>query len=185
MNLITKTKYSGLAMALHWLVGIAVIVTWRIAESAEHAPTREAEGAIMANHIALGVVIFVLVASRLIWRLMNPPPAPVQGHAGWERMLAKGTHLAMYTLMLVMPLAGWFAMSLLDANISVWGLVDLPKLPVAPNPDLAEQIFETHALAGTTLLVLVAVHILATLKHTIIDKDGTIFRMLPFGTAKG
>lgn len=42
-----------------------------------------------------------------------------------------------------------------------------------------------HAVAGTTLLVLIAVHVLATLKHTFIDKDGTIFRMLPFGTVKG
>jgi cytochrome b561 len=185
MSLNTKTKYSGLAMTLHWLVGIAVIVTWRIAEAAEHAPTREAKGEIMGNHFALGVVIFTLMAVRLVWRLMSPPPPPVAGHKGWERTLAKGTHLAMYTLMLVMPIAGWFAMSLFDSGISVWGIVEVPKLPVTPNPAMAEQIFETHALAGTTLLVLIAVHILATLKHTLIDKDGTIFRMLPFGTAKG
>ena len=42
-----------------------------------------------------------------------------------------------------------------------------------------------HGAAGITLLVIIAVHVLATLKHTFIDKDGTIFRMLPFGTAKG
>jgi cytochrome b561 len=60
----------------------------------------------------------------------------------------------------------------------------VPKLPVPVNEALGEQIFEVHAIAGTTLLVVVAIHILATLKHTLIDKDGTIFRMLPFGTAK-
>ena len=108
----SKSKYSGFAMTLHWLVGIAVIVTWRIAEAAEHAPDREARSEIMGNHFALGVVIFALVAARFIWRQMNPPPPPVAGHAGWERTLAKATHLAMYTLLLVVPLAGWFAMSL-------------------------------------------------------------------------
>lgn len=185
MSLNTKTKYSGLAMALHWLVGIAVIVTWRIAEAAESAPTREAKAEVMANHFALGVVIFVLVASRLIWRLMNPPPPPMPGHTDWERKLARATHLAMYTLLLVMPMAGWTAMSMLDSNISVWGLFELPKLPFPANPDMAEQIFETHAIAGTALLVLIAVHVLATLKHTFLDKDGTIFRMLPFGQVKG
>ncbi|AOL94431.1 cytochrome b [Porphyrobacter sp. LM 6] len=185
MSLNTKTKYSGLAMTLHWLVGIAVIASWRIAEAAEHAATREEGSQIMGNHFALGVVIFTLMAVRLASRLMNPPPPPVAGHAGWERMLAKVTHLAMYTLLLVMPIAGWLAMSMFDSGISVWGIVEVPKLPVAPNEAMAEQIFETHALAGTTLLVLIAVHILATLKHTLIDKDGTLFRMLPFGTAKG
>lgn len=184
MSLNPSSKYSGLAMTLHWLVAVAVIVTWRIAESAEHA-TKEARGEIMGNHFALGVVIFSLVAIRLIWRLMNPPPPRPAGSAGWERMLGKTVHYAMYTLLLVMPLAGWFAMSSFDSAISVWGLFDVPKLPVPVNEALGEQIFEVHAIAGTTLLVLIAVHVLATLKHTFIDKDGTIFRMLPFGTAKG
>lgn len=185
MNLSQSTKYSGLAMTLHWLVAIAVIVTWRIAEAAEHAPDREARSEIMGNHFALGVVIFALVATRFIWRQMNPPPLQLPSHAGWEKVLAKTTHLAMYTLLLVMPLAGWFAMSLYGSPISVWGVVEVPALPVGENPDLAGQIFDIHAIAGTTLLVLIAVHVLAALKHTFIDKDGTIYRMLPFGTVKG
>jgi cytochrome b561 len=185
MSLDTKAKYSGLAMTLHWLVGIAVIVTWRIAEAAEHAPSREARSEIMGNHFALGVVIFMLVATRFIWRQLNPPPPQLPNHAGWERVLAKTTHLTMYALLLVMPLAGWFAMSLYGSPISVWGVVEVPTLPVAENPDLAGQIFDVHAIAGTTLLVLIAIHVLATLKHTFIDKDGSIFRMLPFGSVKG
>lgn len=185
MSLSTKTKFSGLAMTLHWLVAIAVIVTWRITEAAEHAPDREARSEIMGNHFALGVVILSLVAIRLIWRLMNPPPLQMASHAGWERVLAKVTHYSMYTLLLVMPMAGWFAMSSFGSPISVWGMVEVPALPVAENPDLAGQIFDIHAIAGTTLLVLIAVHVLATLKHTFIDKDGTIFRMLPFGNVKG
>jgi cytochrome b561 len=185
MSLNPKSKYSGLAMALHWLVGIAVIVTWRIAEAAEHAPDRAARSEIMGNHFALGVVIFALVAARFIWRQFNAPPPPVAGHSGWERRLARATHLAMYTLMLVMPLAGWFAMSLRGAPINVWNIITVPPLPVPENPDLAGQIFDIHAISGTALLVLIAVHILATLKHTLIDKDGTIFRMLPFGKVRG
>lgn len=184
MSLNAKTKYSSFAMTLHWLVGIAVIVTWRITEAAEHAPNRETRSEIMGNHFALGVVIFSLVAIRFIWRQVNPPPAPIAGHTGWERMLAKVNHLAMYTLLLVMPLAGWFAMSSYGSPISVWGMIEVPALPVPVNPDLAGEIFDAHAIAGITLLVLIAIHVLATIKHTLIDKDGTVFRMLPFGTAK-
>lgn len=136
MSLNPKKKFSGLAMTLHWLVGIAVFVSWRIAEAAEHAPNREARGEIMGNHFALGMVIFALVAGRLVWRLVNPPPAPLPGHARWERVLGKAAHYAMYALLLVMPLAGWFAMSSFDSAISVWGLVDVPKLPVPVNEAL-------------------------------------------------
>jgi cytochrome b561 len=184
MSLNPRTKYSGLAMTLHWLVAVLVIITWQATVAAEAAPSREAANTIMANHFAFGVVIFALIATRLILRLMNPPPPQVSGHAGWEKTLAKVTHYTMYTLLLVMPLAGWFAMSSFGAPINVWGLFEVPRLPVPINEALGEQIFETHAIAGTALLVLIAVHVLATLKHTLIDKDGTLFRMLPFGTAK-
>jgi cytochrome b561 len=178
-----KTKYSGLAMLLHWTIAVLVIVTWRISEAAEHAATREAKGAIMANHFALGVVIFVLVAIRLIWRQVSPPP-PSMNHAGWERALAKTVHYAFYTLLLVMPIAGWVAMSSFGEPIGVFGLFTLPPLPVGVDPGRGEAIFEIHGTAGITLLVLTAIHALAALKHTIIDKDGTLFRMLPFGTVR-
>lgn len=183
MRLNAQTKYSGVAMLLHWLIAVLVIVSWRIVESAEGV-SREARGEIMGNHFAIGVVIFVLVTLRLIWRQMNPPPPAPSGHAPWERTLARIVHFAFYALLLVMPIAGWIAMSSNGGTISIWGLFELPRLPVPEDRALGRQIFELHALAGKTLLILVLVHIAGALKHTLIDKDGTLFRMLPFGNAR-
>ena len=185
MNRAADVKYSGFAMLLHWLIAGLVIAQWLISISAEDAPTREAGGAIMANHFALGVVIFVIVAVRLVWRLVSPPPPQNPDHAGWERTLSRIVHLSFYAILLVMPIAGWIALSSFGEPINVWGLFQLPALPVPKNPDLGEQIFELHGASGIALLVLAAFHGLAALKHTILDKDGTLFRMLPFGSAKG
>ncbi|WP_285712030.1 cytochrome b [Erythrobacter oryzae] len=185
MSLNARTKYSGLAMLLHWLIAVLVIVQWRISEAAEEAPTREAGGQIMANHFALGVVIFIVVALRLLWRQVSPPPPQVPGHAPWERSFAKLVHFAFYALLLVMPVAGWIAMSAFGEPISVWGLFSLPALPVPRSEALGETIFELHGASGIALLVLVALHALAALKHTFVDKDGTLWRMLPFGPARG
>lgn len=179
-----NAKYSGLAMLLHWTIAVLVIVTWRIAEAAEHAATRAEQGAIMGNHFALGVVIFTLVAVRLVWRQVSPPP-PSLDHAGWERTLAKTIHFAFYALLLVMPIAGWVALSSFGAPISVFGLFEVPALPVGVDEARGEAIFEIHGTAGITLLVLIAIHALAALKHTVLDKDGTLFRMLPFGKVGG
>lgn len=183
MNNNAAAKYSGFAMLLHWGIGAMVIAQWLISMAAEDAP-REARGAIMANHFALGVVIFVLVAVRLAWRKASPPPPAMPRHQPWERTLAKLTHFAFYAFLLVMPIAGWVALSAFGEPISVFGLFQLPVLPVPKNPDLGEQIFELHGASGIALLVLIAIHALAALKHTIIDKDGTLFRMLPFGKVK-
>ncbi len=184
MTSATKGRYSGVSMLLHWLIAAAVIANWRIAETAEHAATEEAGRAIMKNHFSIGVVMFVLVIAALLWRTKNRPPAMPDHFAGWEKMLAKVTHWLFYTLLLVMPLAGWFAMSKYGAPISVFGLFELPPLPVAQDPAGAKSIFESHALAGQAMLILLVLHILGTLKHTILDKDGNIFRMLPFGSPK-
>ena len=149
-----------------------------------HAATREAKSEIMGNHFALGVVIAVLVAIRLVIRITGSPPPQPKSHAPWERILARTTHTIFYVLLLVMPFAGWLAMSKYGGPISVFGLFELPPLPVAADPEGGKAIFESHAVAGTVLLILIALHILGTLKHTLIDKDGNIFRMLPFGQPK-
>lgn len=180
-----NAKYSGAAMALHWLVVLAVLATLIVLQRAESAPTREASGEIMGTHFAIGVVIFLLVIARFIWRMVNPPPSPMQSHAEWEKTLARVTHLLMYALLLVMPLAGWYAKSKFESPINVFGLFEVPPLPVTPDPEMGKAIFEGHELAGKVLIALIVVHILATIKHMLIDKDGAIYRMLPFGTPKG
>lgn len=179
----TQPRYSTVAMILHWAIAIGVIANWRIAENAEHAPEAEA-AAIMAPHLSIGVTILALVLIRLAWRLMHPPPPLAPHLATWERVLAKTTHTLFYILLIVMPLAGWVAMSSLGYGVPVWGLFELPALPVGISPERAEAIFDAHATAGTIMLVLLVIHILGTLKHTLIDRDGNLYRMLPFGTPK-
>jgi cytochrome b561 len=49
---------------------------------------------------------------------------------------------------------------------------------------MAEAVFEAHATVGKILVYLMFLHIAAALKHTLIDRDGNLFRMLPFGKAK-
>lgn len=185
MSLNAKTKYSGLAMLLHWLIAGFVIAQWLISITAEDAPTKAEGGAIMANHFALGVLIFLLVAVRLVWRQVSPPPPRNPNHATWEGTLSRIVYFAFYALLLVMPIAGWIALSSFGEPISVFGLFELPVLPVPNNPALGEQIFELHGASGIALLVLAAFHSLAALKHTLLDKDGTLFRMLPFGKVQG
>ena len=176
-------RYSGITMILHWLLAIGVIANWRIAEAAEHAPQEDAQ-AIMAPHFSIGVTLLVLVILRLIWRAIHPPP-PLAAHLKpWERGLAKTVHTLFYVLLIAMPLAGWLAMSSFGFGVPVWGLFELPPLPVSESPERGETIIGIHATAGMVMLGLLVLHVLGTLKHTLIDRDGNLFRMLPFGTPK-
>lgn len=177
-------KYSGLAMLLHWTIAALVLVQWEISEAAEEASSKAAQGEIMANHFAIGMLIFALVVVRLIWRQVSPPPQMNEAHAAWERTTARIVHFAFYALLLVMPIAGWVALSSFGERINVFGLFTLPVLPVGIDEARGKAIFDLHAVAGVTLIVLGLVHGLAALKHQFLDKDGTLAKMLPFGTVK-
>ncbi len=176
-------RYSGVAMLLHWTIAVAVIVNWRLAESAHEGP-REAGASLMATHKALGMTILALTLVRIVWRLAHRPP-PLAAHLkAWEKGLAHLTHATFYVLLIALPLGGWLANSMNGKPIDFFGLFAIPILPSGLNKDLAHTIFEVHATAGSIMIYLIGLHILGALKHTFWDKDGNLWRMLPFGTPK-
>lgn len=175
-----KSRYSAVSMVFHWTIAIAVIANWRIAEAANHAQGA-AKAAIFANHKALGIAILVLTLGRIAWRLTHPMPALPANYAAWETVLARTTHVLFYVLLIGLPLGAWIANSMTGRDIDFFGLFTIPRLPVAENKALGGAIFDAHAAGGTFLLALIALHILGALKHTFFDRDGGIFRMLPFG----
>ena len=176
-------RYSVGAMIFHWAIAVAVIVNWRLAENAHHAQSGAESAAIFANHKALGILILVLTAGRLLWRWTHPVPPLPSDLAQWEKTLARAVHVIFYVLLIALPLGGWIANSLAGREIDMFGLFTIPPLPVGDNPDAAKSIFSIHATGGSIFIYLIALHILGALKHTFFDKNGGIFRMLPFGKA--
>ena len=177
----TARRYSAGAMIFHWVIAIAVIVNWRLAENADHAEAMEDKIAIFANHKALGILILVLTLGRLAWRWTHPVPPLPSNLAQWEATLARTLHVIFYVLLIGLPLGGWIANSLSGREVDMFGLFVIPPLPVGENAEAAKTIFGLHAPGGSVFIYLIALHILGALKHTFFDRNGGIFRMLPFG----
>jgi cytochrome b561 len=177
------TRYSTGAIILHWAIAIAVIVTWRIAESAEHV-TEAQEKAIMGNHMALGMIILALTIVRLLWRFTHDQPAFPGDLARWETVLARIVHFTFYVLLLGLPLMGWIGNSMEDGPIDVFGLFTIPALPLSSDRGLGHEILEVHGTLGSVMIYLISLHVLGALKHQFVDKNGEFYRMLPFGRPK-
>ena len=60
--------------------------------------------------------------------------------------------------------------------IDMYGLFTIP--PVAEMMDLARSLRSVHGYAAWTLATLIGLHIAGALKHSVIDRDGTLRRML-------
>lgn len=176
----SRRPYTGVAMAFHWIIAILVIMNWQIAARAEQLDG-PAAGAVWNYHKAWGITILVLTLGRIAWKLAHPgPPFPAH-HKPWEKALARTVHFTFYVLLLALPLAGWLANSLNGRTIDFFGLFTIPALPVGANKELGGDIFDLHATTGKALLLLVGLHTLGVVKHLVIDRDGELFRMLPFG----
>ena len=138
-------------------------------------------------HKSFGFVVFVLALVRLGWRAANPTPGEPEGPA-WEHTVARGAHLALYALMVLLPLSGWLMASaspMNDANAfpfqvknMVFGLFELPD-PIAPGDrGLEAALKAVHLWAAVAMGLLLLAHAGAALMHHVVRRDRVLLRMV-------
>jgi cytochrome b561 len=174
-----SSVYSPLAIALHWLTAALIVGAAGLGLYMVDLDFSPAKLKTYSWHKWVGVTIFLLTALRLAWRLVRPAPSPVPGSAHWQRRVAAAMHAALYVLLFAIPLSGWLMSSALGVQVVYLGLVPLPDL-VSKSEALGEQFKLLHWTLNCLLLVSVAVHVLAALKHHFVDRDAVLARMLPF-----
>ena len=128
-------------------------------------------------HKTVGLVIFALVAARIAYRLVNPPPALPGRVAAAERGLAHATHWLLYAVLIVMPVSGYVMSSAGKRPISILGLFDFPKLPVGP--EVGARAMGVHNSIQFAVYALVLLHLAGTAWHLFVRRDGLLDRMLP------
>lgn len=186
-------RYSKVAIWLHWLIAIAIL--WNVwiglwmHEAIEDPETQAAAYQAFQFHKSLGLTVLVLTLLRLGWRLAHPVPPLPHAMPGWQKAAARLTHLLFYVLMIAMPLTGWIYVSTgwnaetssaFDIPTMWFGLFQWPHIPgLAGAASLAEASIEAHEVLAFTTLGLLALHVIAALKHHFADRDHVLWSMLP------
>ena len=175
----SSTRYTGVAIALHWLIAIAIFGSFAVGLYMADLPLSPQKLKLYSWHKWAGVTIFLFVAVRLGWRLLHRPPELPAAMPDWQRKVALVTHVLLYVLMIVIPLSGWL-MSSAKGFQTVWfGILPLPDL-LSKNEELGKLLAEVHELLNWSMATLVAAHLGAALKHHFLDRDDVLTRMLPF-----
>jgi len=173
-----RNRYSAVSLAFHW--GLALMVLVQVLLITAHEAT---EGPVSREfvqvHKALGLTILVLTLARIGWRIANPPLAAPAGTPAWQRFAATTTHVLFYGLLIGLPLGGWAASSAGGRAIAWFGLFTWPALPLPLDRALAGRFMDAHEAGVKVLYVLLALHILAALKHQFVDRDNVLHRMIP------
>ncbi len=173
-------RYHGFAILLHWLLAAALIGIFVLGSYMVDLPFSPQRLQLYSWHKWAGVVILLLSALRLVWRLTHRPPAlPAaieQAMPRWQAVAHHATHHGLYLLFFAVPLIGWAYSSAAGFPIVLFGVLPLPDF-VPVSPELAEFIKPWHELSAVAMLLLAGLHVAGALKHALIDRDGLLQRM--------
>ena len=172
--------YTTVAIALHWIIAAMILANFILVWSAEDAPKAE-EQRLVGLHMANGISILLLSVLRIVWRVMHPAPAFEPGLKAWEVALAKITHAVFYILIIAIPVTGWVMTSSFTGGmgVNVFGLFEFPGLPLTKSKEAAGMVHEIHEILAALMLLLFLIHTAAALKHMLLDRDGTMAKMIP------
>lgn len=170
-------SYTTTAIVLHWTTAALVLFMVPAGLLMVRLPEGDLQNLLFNLHRSVGVVIFPLVLLRLFHRWRNPPPPLPDDLMAVQKLAAHLTHYALYGLLLLNPLLGWWATSAYGAAINVFWLFELPPI-VAQNKPLSETLLILHGWVGLCIALLICMHIGAALFHHFIRRDRLLLRML-------
>ena len=134
----------------------------------------------MFVHISAGLAIFAMLAARILWRTVDKPPAPEPARFGpWLDRLAALAHLALYALLVAVPVAGIVLQFARGDALPLFGLGEIAS-PWIKDRAFAHSVKEVHEVLAHALVILAALHAAAALIHHWFLGDRTLVRMLPF-----
>lgn len=144
-------RYGRLSIGLHWLMLLLIAVVYACIELKGNFPKGSETRELLKHwHFMLGLAVFALVWLRLLARLIGPTPPSDANAPRWERIPARLMHLALYALMIGLPLLGWALLSAAGKPTpsSVWSYRPCYR-PTAPWPASSRRCMNSSARPAT------------------------------------
>jgi len=172
----TSTSYGLVSIGLHWLMAVAIfglfgLGVWMKGLGYYDAWYNKAPDL----HQSIGMLTLALLLFRTGWMLTNVKPDLIG--VSWERTGGMIAHRLFYVLMLVVMVSGYLIPTAKGEGFDIFGMLHVPALfsLTAGQADINGAI---HRYAAWSVMLLAALHVLASLKHHFVNKDATLLRIL-------
>lgn len=174
----TQTTYGAITRFLHWFVAALVVsliwLGWWMVDLGYYDRWHKTS---LEAHKALGMTVLALAIIKILWLVLDGKPRFPSTIAAWERRGAAAAHHLLYVMLIAVPVSGYFISTSAGDGIPMFGFFEVPALVMIDETGrdaaIAMHYWLAYAMAG-----LVLVHALAACKHQLIDRDGTLRRML-------
>jgi cytochrome b561 len=177
-----RTRHDTLTMSLHWLIALLVVGSYAVGIIREELPKGDFRTFLLSLHMSVGMLVMGLTVARIGWRFAAPRVEPVPMPPAMA-LGARLAHLALYALLLAIPLVGLFAAWIKGRTVGFFGL-PLPS-PLALDRDLGKRLEGLHEILAHGMMLMAGAHAAAAIYHQAILKDGLLARMMPRRAASG
>jgi cytochrome b561 len=158
---VAEARYHPFAKVLHWLVALLIAVQFGIAWAMPDVGPQTRLDRSISLHLTVGVLIAFVAVVQVSWRLRNSGPGASATESRWLRAAARGTHIALYVLLLIVPLLGWAAVSARDWRVTLFDHLALP--PLLPHGSVAGYLAgDLHGFLAYVLLAALTLHVCPT-----------------------
>jgi cytochrome b561 len=173
-------EYSRIAKWFHWTT-VPLIVILLLSGLSIRFIADEPKIRFYMLHESIGLIVLLLSAARLTWRLTHPPPPMASHLPAIERFGAGLVHHALYIALIVQPILGFFTTNAYGFpqrdDRAFLGFINLPQFMEA-NVDLAHTLHWAHSIVGWLLIPALTMHVGAVVYHHAVKGDGTLMRMI-------
>lgn len=178
----TASQLSSVSVLLHWVVALAVIGMLALG-----VYMHETEAfALYPLHKSIGVIVLAIALIRVFWRLSNRWPSALSNDGVLLRFIARLVHWVLILGTLLMPISGMVMSGMGGHGIAVFGIELIAANPDPANPmevvshneALAGFAHEAHEVIANLLILALLLHVTGAVKHHLVNKDGTLRRML-------
>ena len=174
-----EARYRLPARLFHWIVAVFVLAMIPAGLlMVQSGIDRSLQNTLFVFHKNAGLLVLVLVLARLAYRWRRPPPPMPGALPRWQARVAQANHVALYALLVLMPVAGYVRVKAGGFPIESLDAAGIPAL-VPRSDSLAGAAKTVHYVAGLVLSALVGLHVLAAVYHGAIRRDGVMGRMWP------
>ena len=175
----TEARWGGVAQAFHWTMAALILAQGAIGLTMVDLSLSPTKVKIYALHKSIGMTVLVLALLRLAWRAADRRPRDPATMPRWQRVAARAAHVALYALMLALPLSGWWFNSASNSPLVWFGLVHVPSLTRGYDPALKQMALVAHQTLFWILVAVLVGHVGAALWHRCAQRDDVLQRMLP------
>jgi cytochrome b561 len=163
---------------LHWLMATLIFVALPLGVGAALLPRGDTRSEVMFVHKSVGMTVLCLVVVRIVWRVIVGAPDYAEPLGRLNHAAARSAHVALYALMIAMPVSGYVLSTGGGHDVPWFGLFSFPIL-LPKDQALSAAGNWAHFLFACAIAFMLAAHLGAVVWHVAVKRDSVLTRMWP------